>query len=65
MNTLQLQHLSGPLRFAIGPHRLVLGRALSSDLLVADPAVSRRHADLRLDGDALLVRDLGSSNGTS
>jgi adenylate cyclase len=43
---------------------LVLGRALSSDLPVLDPTVSRRHAELTIEPETVLVRDLGSSNGT-
>lgn len=43
---------------------LVLGRALSSDLPVLDPTVSRRHAELTVMGSGVDVRDLGSSNGT-
>ena len=41
---------------------LVIGRASSSDVHIADPKVSRRHAELRT--PPLAVRDLGSSNGT-
>ena len=43
---------------------LVLGRALSSDLPVLDPTVSRRHAELQVEGESVSLRDLGSSNGT-
>src|SRR5512132_473406 len=43
---------------------LVLGRALSSDLPVLDPTVSRRHAELTVDSGAVSLHDLGSSNGT-
>jgi pSer/pThr/pTyr-binding forkhead associated (FHA) protein len=43
---------------------LVLGRALSSDLPVLDPTVSRRHAELLVEGPGILLKDLGSSNGT-
>ncbi|HEX9563130.1 MAG TPA: adenylate/guanylate cyclase domain-containing protein [Gemmatimonadaceae bacterium] len=43
---------------------LVLGRALSSDLPVLDPTVSRRHAELTIEPSSVLLRDLGSSNGT-
>ncbi|HEX6314225.1 MAG TPA: FHA domain-containing protein, partial [Gemmatimonadaceae bacterium] len=43
---------------------LVLGRALSSDLPVLDPTVSRRHAELTIEPNSVQVRDLGSSNGT-
>ena len=43
---------------------LVLGRALSSDLPVLDPTVSRRHAELTIEPSSVLLKDLGSSNGT-
>jgi adenylate cyclase len=43
---------------------LVLGRALSSDLPVLDPTVSRRHAELIVEPSAVTIKDLGSSNGT-
>ena len=43
---------------------LVLGRALSSDLPVLDPTVSRKHAELTIEPESVQVRDLGSSNGT-
>jgi len=42
--------------------RLVIGRV--ADVAVDSPLVSRRHAELWTDGDALLCRDLGSTNGT-
>jgi adenylate cyclase len=42
----------------------VVGRALSSDIPLFDPTISRRHAELMCGGDALELRDLGSSNGT-
>jgi class 3 adenylate cyclase len=43
--------------------RLELGRDCDG-LLLADAQVSRRHAELRIAGDRLLVVDLGSTNGT-
>ena len=43
---------------------LIVGRAPTCDLPVFDPTISRRHAELVADGDALRIRDLGSSNGT-
>lgn len=44
---------------------VVLGRDEACDLVLADPKISRRHAELarRHDG-ALVLRDLGSANGT-
>lgn len=43
----------------------VVGRDASAGLALADETtVSRRHATLRRDGDAVFVRDEGSTNGT-
>ena len=42
---------------------LVVGRA-DAHVIVEDPAVSRRHAVVRLEGDRVTVEDLGSTNGT-
>ena len=44
--------------------RLVVGRGTEADLRINDPGVSRRHAELRVEDDALVVADLGSTNGT-
>jgi hypothetical protein len=40
-----------------------IGRGSANDLVLSDPAVSRRHAVLRWDGTRLQIDDLGSSNG--
>jgi pSer/pThr/pTyr-binding forkhead associated (FHA) protein len=42
----------------------VVGRMPSADLNVDDPDLSRRHVELIRRGDRLLVRDLGSKNGS-
>ncbi|MBS0223068.1 MAG: adenylate/guanylate cyclase domain-containing protein [Proteobacteria bacterium] len=45
---------------------MVIGRAADQcELVVPHPTVSRRHARLMLNGDALQVEDLGSTNGTA
>src|SRR5262245_10656687 len=44
--------------------RKVLGSAAEVDLVVADPSVSRLHAELELQDDGLWVHDLSSRNGT-
>ncbi len=49
-------------RLPDGTHRL--GRSPSNKCVLADPSVSRDHAEIRVDGDAAYVRDLGSRNGT-
>jgi len=43
---------------------LIVGRAPTCDLSVADPTISRRHAELLCDEEQVTLRDLGSSNGT-
>ncbi|MGD9932237.1 MAG: FHA domain-containing protein [Dehalococcoidia bacterium] len=43
---------------------LMVGRADTSDLLLDDLSVSRRHARLTIENGRLLVEDLGSSAGT-
>lgn len=65
MATFKLQSTSGEHAVKIGPGQtVVVGRAVATDLPVYDPTVSRRHAELVHAQDKLLVRDLGSSNGT-
>ncbi len=44
---------------------LRIGRALDNDLVIADSRVSRYHAEIAQDGQGPLVRDLGSTNGTT
>jgi FHA domain/Domain of unknown function (DUF1707) len=41
-----------------------IGRSPECRVLLTEPSVSRRHAQLRHDGDRWLLRDLGSRNGT-
>ncbi|NIM48297.1 MAG: FHA domain-containing protein [Gemmatimonadales bacterium] len=43
---------------------IVVGRAVTSDLPIYDPTVSRRHAEVSLIDSGVRVHDLGSSNGT-
>src|SRR5207249_2127506 len=44
--------------------RTVLGRSRECDIQLADPNVSRRHAELRQEGAAYWIVDLDSTNGT-
>jgi pSer/pThr/pTyr-binding forkhead associated (FHA) protein len=41
----------------------VLGRSRDSDIVLEDPNVSRRHAEVRPSGGSWIVNDLGSTNG--
>lgn len=42
----------------------VIGRGAEADIVVDDPGVSRRHAEVRVDGGRIRVVDLDSTNGT-
>lgn len=46
----------------LGP--VVVGRSPSSDIVVDEPFVSAAHARFTLQGPALVLEDLGSTNGT-
>ena len=46
----------------LGP--VVIGRAPSSDIVIDEPYVSSSHARFTLQGPALVLEDLGSTNGT-
>jgi pSer/pThr/pTyr-binding forkhead associated (FHA) protein len=50
--------------FPLEKNELFLGRDLTSDLVINDPEVSRRHLRLVLDGATYRLEDLGSTNGT-
>ena len=47
----------------LGSGGAVLGRSREADVIVEDPNVSRRHAEVRPSGGSWIVRDLGSTNG--
>jgi DNA-binding NtrC family response regulator len=47
----------------VGPSPVVVGASVGCDLMLDDPAVSRRHAEICLVADGIRVRDLGSTNG--
>ena len=46
----------------LGP--VVIGRSPSSDIVIDEPYVSASHARFTIQGPALVVEDLGSTNGT-
>jgi hypothetical protein len=49
---------------ASGPRTYLVGRSRSCDIVLPDPAVSRRHALISVRGDRCSVRNLASMNGT-
>jgi DNA-binding NtrC family response regulator len=66
LDTLRVEVLEGPdtgvlESFELDPVRI--GTAPGNDLVLTDPSVSGRHAELRREGDRVVLRDLGSTNG--
>lgn len=64
---LELQVVEGPdcgasRTLRVGNHRI--GRGAGADLRVNDPDLSRLHCEVRVEHDRVLLRDLGSSNGS-
>lgn len=51
-------------RISITRAPVVIGRLSTNDVVLSDSNVSRRHAELRRDGDGWRLVDLGSTNGT-
>jgi adenylate cyclase len=45
-------------------HTVIVGRAVTSDVPIFDPTISRQHAQLMAQDGGVQVKDLGSSNGT-
>jgi len=60
---LQVLGQDGP-RVAVGARPVVVGAHASCDLVLHDPQVSRRHAEIAIVPDGIRIKDLGSTNGT-
>jgi pSer/pThr/pTyr-binding forkhead associated (FHA) protein/tetratricopeptide (TPR) repeat protein len=62
-----LRGLTGPWANKLYPLRgtVVVGRVAGLQIQVEDESVSRRHAELERTADGVVVRDLGSANGTT
>jgi Protein of unknown function (DUF3662)/FHA domain len=51
-------------KHVLEPGSNVLGRGTEADIRLPDTGVSRKHADVQLHGNTVVVEDLGSTNGT-
>lgn len=51
-------------RLVVSSSGVTIGRSRGCDIVVDDPNVSRRHAEVRPRGGSWIVTDLGSTNGT-
>ncbi len=61
----KLLSTTGDQSIDLAPGRAVIvGRAVTSDVPVYDPTISRQHAELLLTDGGVRIKDLGSSNGT-
>lgn len=63
----QLTMRSGPTpgkTFLLEKEEILLGRDLANDIPISDPEISRRHARFMMQGDSILIEDLGSTNGS-
>jgi len=47
-----------------GPGPFLVGRSLDCPVVLNDPTASRKHFEVRFEGDAWRLRDLGAGNGT-
>ena len=52
------------LTYVLGPGETLVGRGGDCDIFLGDVTVSRHHAKLSVEDDALSIEDLGSTNGT-
>ena len=63
-----LRFVSGKYQGAVFPLRegreVIVGRSADVDLVLAEDLVSRRHARIAVEGGAVTLQDLGSTNGT-
>jgi hypothetical protein len=54
----------GTTTYALNRALTTIGRGSEVDLRIDDPGISRRHAEIRVQGDRALLVDLGSTNGS-
>lgn len=50
-------------RMLVGPHGATLGRSRECDIMISNPEVSRRHAEISPTESGWTITDLGSTNG--
>lgn len=64
MPTLVIKNPDGSQQEQDVAEQLTIGRSEGNDLILAEGGVSRKHARFFLEGEALMVEDIGSANGT-
>ena len=61
---LLLKSAEGERRIKVERERTVLGRSRDADIFIPDQWLSRMHAEILMDRGGLVIKDLGSKNGT-
>src|SRR5688572_4173802 len=51
-------------RIALGARPILVGADAACDLVLDDPRVSRKHAEIAVEREGLKLRDLASTNGS-
>jgi len=65
MNELIVKFPDGITRsFTLKPGKYLIGRLAPADIVLSDPKVSSRHAEIIFANDSVLIKDLDSVNGT-
>ncbi len=67
LKCIELEIVSGPdagLKCSLPLSTITFGTARDNDVVLTDRTVSRHHAEISFGADGLLIRDLGSTNGT-
>jgi len=59
-----IQTEKGEKSYNLGKEPVTIGRSPASSVQISDPASSRKHCIVKSSGEAVVVVDLGSANGT-
>src|SRR5687768_11367695 len=55
---------NGVVSHPVADGRYTVGRSVEANVRIDDPALSRLHVSIEVDGNTFRISDLGSSNGT-
>jgi len=51
--------------FTVSKDQITIGRSSSNDIAIGDQEISRHHATISWENGQFVIRDMGSSNGTT